>query len=191
MLSTVKPGTNVENKAQTTQPDTTLHMSKQFSNHWLKPGVEPPLKSFRNTGGQSDFTWVWKDRYYKILCRVPFHRIRLKLHEIMLKLDHNVPSSPCWGHTSFLLVQVKHDVMLWLSMHGLQKPITEWSLVWLQSILRLANGLFCSSIHGTLAQLAELLSLLISETFWGCCRLENFLILDDDLLLILNFCWYD
>lgn len=126
MLSTVKPGTNVENKAQTTQPDTTLHMSKQFSNHWLKPGVEPPLKSFRNTGGQSDFTWVWKDRYYKILCRVPFHRIRLKLHEIMLKLDHNVPSSPCWGHTSFLLVQVKHDVMLWLSMHGLQKPITEW-----------------------------------------------------------------
>lgn len=103
MLSTVKPGTNVENKAQTTQPDTTLHMSKQFSNHWLKPGVEPPLKSFRNTGGQSDFTWVWKDRYYKILCRVPFHRIRLKLHEIMLKLDHNVPSSPCWGHTSFFI----------------------------------------------------------------------------------------
>jgi len=40
-LSTVEPVTNVENKTQTTRPDTTLYMSKQLRNHLFKPGIEP------------------------------------------------------------------------------------------------------------------------------------------------------
>ena len=155
-LSTVKPVTNVENKTQT-RPDTTLHMSKQFKQAlietWNRTCIEvlPPHREWL------DLHEFWKDRYYETLSRVPLHRIRLLLYwaswnHFNIGQKYSLAST-CSDYTSFSLVHNLYDDMLWLSMHRPQKPITEWSLVWIQSVLPLANGLFqmqCA-IFGTLA----------------------------------------